>query len=218
MAKKESMRSQIKLSFGEELGNSVSHGAAAFLFLLLLPFSAVIAYQRHDWVFSLGVSVFIICIFLMLLTSCIYHSSPFASDHKFVMRILDHSMIFLAIAGTYTPILLSVTKGVLGMVTLIILWLFVVFGILYKTIAKNASTKITLIMYLGMGWASVILMPDLVKKTSPVFLGLIALGGLLYTVGCWFYAQKTRNYFHFIWHIFIVLACFSHYIAIVFFI
>lgn len=218
MTKKKTMKDNIKLSFGEELGNAVSHGACGIVMLFLLPFTAVYTYATKGLELSIGSSIFVICIILMLLTSCIYHIMPYGSQHKYVMRILDHSMIFLAIAGTYTPILIYLVKGYLGYGTLIFLWLCVIIGILYKAIVQDASSKITLVIYLSMGWTAIILIPTLLKQANPLFLGLIVLGGLLYTGGTYFYSQKTKPYFHFIWHIFIVLALLSHYVAIVFFI
>jgi len=217
MKQKKSMKENIKLSFGEEIGNSVSHGASSILLLFLLPFSSVYAYIRGGLTLSIGVSIFVISIILMLLTSCIYHFMPFDTKHKFVMRILDHSMIFVAIAGTYTPILLYLVKGWLGYGTLLFLWVCVVFGILYKAIVQNADSKIALIIYLSMGWVALILIPKLIQLSNPIFIGLIVLGGILYTIGTYFYSKKTTPYFHFIWHIFIILALSSHYIAILFF-
>jgi Predicted membrane protein, hemolysin III homolog len=218
MNKRNTMKENIKLSFGEEIGNSVSHGASAIILLFLLPFSSVFGYMKGGIALAVGISIFVISIILMLLTSCIYHFMPFDTKHKYVMRILDHSMIFVAIAGTYTPILVYLVKGSLGYGTLIFLWICVVLGILYKAIVQNADSRITLVIYLSMGWTAVILLPKLFQLGKPMFLSLIALGGILYTIGTYFYSKKTIAYFHFIWHIFIILAVLSHYIAIVFFI
>ena len=216
MKKKMTMKDNIKLSFGEEIGNSVSHGSSAIILLFLLPFSAVYAYIKGGLPLAIGVSIFIISIILMLLTSCVYHFMPFDTKHKYVMRILDHSMIFIAIAGTYTPILIYLVRGWLGYGTLIFLWICVVLGILYKAIVQNADSKITLIIYLCMGWTAIILIPKLLQLGSPLFLGLLIFGGLLYTIGTYFYSKKETPYFHFIWHLFIVFAIISHYIAILF--
>lgn len=214
---KKTMKNNVKLSFGEEIGNTVSHGATGLIFLFLLPFVSVYSYIKGGIPLAIGTSIYVICIILMLLTSCIYHSMPFDTKHKYVTRILDHSMIFLAIAGSYTPILIYIVKGPLGYGTLIFLWICVVLGILYKAIAQNADSKITLVFYLSMGWTAIILIPDLISKTSPLFLSLIVLGGLFYTVGTYFYSKKDKPYFHFIWHLFIIAAVFSHFVAIVFF-
>lgn len=218
MREKESMKSMIELSFGEEVGNTISHGVMSALLLLSLPFVAVYGYIKGGAVLSFGVSIFVISILLMFLTSCIYHAMPFGSKHKYVMRILDHSMIFIAIAGSYTPIALYVLSGQLGFWILIIQWSMVISGILYKSIAQNANPKITVAIFLVMGWIAIFFIPTLLQKSSPLFLGLIVLGGILYSIGAWFYSQKNRPYFHFIWHICINLASIAHFIAIVFFI
>ena len=101
-------------TFGEEVGNTVSHGVMTILTLLALPFSAVWAYL-HDTsapiLASAGVSVFVVSIFLMFLCSTLYHAMQPESKHKAVFHVLDHIMIYLAIAGSYTPIALCVIGG-----------------------------------------------------------------------------------------------------------
>lgn len=207
----------IKLSFQEEVGNVISHGVMVALLLMLLPIIAIRSYLIGGPILAFGNSVFIIALILMFLASTLYHSMAFDSKHKVIFRILDHIFIFVAIAGTYTPVALYAISGVWGIVILIIQWTCVISGVLYKVLAKSYNKKITLAIYLIMGWSALFFLPVIISKTNPIFLGLIALGGILYTIGTWFYAQKTRPYFHFIWHIFINLAAISHLVAVIFF-
>ena len=98
---KESMKNVFPLSFGEEVGNSVSHGVMALLLLFALPYYAIRAYLQAGALHATGISIFIICMIFMFLGSCLYHSMPHDTTHKLVFRKLDHIMILLAIAGTY---------------------------------------------------------------------------------------------------------------------
>lgn len=210
------MRNMFHLSFGEEVGNAVTHGVAAILCLLFLPFSAVYSFNIADVWRSFGVSVFIICLFLMFLISTIYHSMAYDSEQKYVFRKLDHICILLAIAGSYTPIAITLVKGWQAAILLIIEWTMVIAGILLKSISKRSFPILSMTIYMVMGWTAVFFLPKLLSVASPLFLALIILGGILYTIGAFFYARPQHRYFHMIWHIFIMLASIAHIIAIVF--
>ena len=199
----ESFKDIIPLSFGEEIGNATSHGVAALMTLFLLPYAAV--------------SIFVISIFMMFISSTVYHSMKNNTSHKYILRIIDHSMIYVAISGTYTPVLLTVVGGWLGWLVFLLLWGTTIWGILYKSISTHVNSKLSLIVYLVMGWVGIIFLPVIIIRTSWLFILFIVLGGLSYTIGAWFYAQKNRPYFHMIWHIFIVIASLFHFIGIVYF-
>lgn len=207
----------IKLSFSEEVSNAISHGLMAFLLLISLPLVTLTSYFKGGWLLTLGTAIFTIALFLMFLASTLYHSMAFDSKHKVIFRVLDHIFIFVAIAGTYTPIALTVLPAPINWLTLTFQWLCVLSGILYKTLAKSYSKKITLALYLVMGWSAIFFFPLIIKQTQLIFQALIVLGGLFYTAGTWFYSQKQRPYFHFIWHLWIDLAALTHWIAIIFF-
>lgn len=213
-----SLKGIVPLSFGEEVGNSVSHGVAALMFIFLLPFTAVYMYAEGGTSHAVGGSIFVISILLMFLTSTLYHSMAHNTQHKYIMRLLDHSFIYVAIAGTYTPVALSVIGGTWGVAALAIQWGAGILGILYKVLSPTVNEKVSLSVYLIMGWMAVIFAPQILSGTGWAFILLIVGGGISYTVGAWFYAQKYRAYFHMIWHFFIIIASILHYIGIVFFI
>lgn len=215
---KNSMKNITKLSFGEEVGNSITHGVMSVIALCVLPAAAVHGYIKGGVIEAIGVSVFVISIFLMFLVSCLYHSMEFESTQKYILRILDHCFIYVAIAGTYTPIALCVIQGWQGLLILIIQWLMVLVGVLYKAIARKSYPTISVTIYLVMGWIAVLFLPALIKKSNPIMLGLIILGGILYSVGTYFYKkQYEKKYHHMIWHICINLAAIAHAVAIIFF-
>ena len=117
--------------------------------------------------------------------------------------LIDHSMIYIAIAGSYTPVVLSLMNNWFGYLIIAIQWGTTIFGILYKIFAKKVNEKFSLALYLIMGWLVVFIIPQIIGQTGPVFWGLMLAGGLCYTVGAGFYAQK-KPYFHMIWHLFIL--------------
>lgn len=216
MAKEvKTMKNMFHLSFGEEVGNAISHGVPAILCLFLLPTAAVYSYIVGGIPRAFGVSVFVLCLFLMFLISCIYHSMAYDSQQKYIFRKLDHICILLAIAGSYTPIAITMIEGWEAVVILVIEWSMVIFGILLKAIAKRSFPKLSMCIYMIMGWTAVFFLPKLLKVASPLFLGLIIGGGVMYTIGAFFYSHPQKKYFHMIWHFCIDMASILHMIAII---
>lgn len=204
-------------TFGEEVGNAVSHGVMMVLSLLALPFSAVWAYVHGGVLDAVGVSVFVISIYLMFTASMLYHSMEHESRHKEIFHILDHIFIYVAIAGSYTPIALSVIGGWQGLLITALQWAMVIFGIFYKSLSRNSIPALSLTIYFVMGWTVVFFLPMFIRNASVPLLVLITAGGVLYSIGAVFYARKGFRYHHLVWHLFINLAVMCHFVAIVFF-
>ena len=206
-------------TLGEEIANAVSHGVMSLATLIALPFAAVWAYVHDsDGVLaSVSVSVFVISLFLMFLASTLYHSMNPSSRHKEVFHILDHIFIYVAIAGSYTPIALSVIGGWQGVFITVLQWTMVVFGIFYKSLSRRSIPAVSLTIYLVMGWTIVFFLPLFIRHATTPLLVLIAAGGIFYTVGAWFYARKGFRYHHMVWHLLINLAAVCHFIGIVFY-
>ena len=177
---------------GEEIGNAVSHGVMSLLSLLALPFAAVWAYA-HDpggVLASVSVSVFVISIFLMFLASTLYHSMNPQSKH----------------IGGWQGVFITVLQ-----------WAMVIFGVFYKSLSRKSIPAISLTIYLVMGWTIVFFLPLFISHASTPLVALIALGGVLYTLGAWFYARKGFRYHHMVWHLLIDLAVAAHFAGIVFY-
>ncbi len=207
-------------TFGEEIANAVSHGVMAVLTLLTLPFATLWSYTHavgNNIEYAVGVSIFVISIFLMFLTSTLYHSMHPDSRHKEIFHILDHIMIYVAIAGSYTPIALTVIGGWQGILIVALQWAMVLFGIFYKSLSKRSIPAISLTIYLIMGWTVVFFMPLFIRNASLQLLILIAAGGVFYTLGAYFYAKKGFRYHHLVWHLMINIAAACHFVAIVFY-
>ncbi|WP_159593195.1 PAQR family membrane homeostasis protein TrhA [Streptococcus halichoeri] len=216
MSKDLSAKLSLPLTFGEELANSVTHGVGALMMLLLLPLTAIYSFEHFGLKNAIGTAVFVIALFLMFLSSAVYHAMAYNSLQKYILRMIDHSMIYIAIAGSYTPVALSLVGGWLGYLIIVLQWSLTLFGILYKLFVPTINERFSLILYLLMGWLVVFIFPAIITKTGPIFWLLLLAGGLCYSVGAFFYARK-RPYDHMIWHLFILLASALQYIGIVYF-
>ncbi|MGL5541208.1 MAG: PAQR family membrane homeostasis protein TrhA [Erysipelotrichaceae bacterium] len=212
------MGDRIQLSFKEEVANAITHGVMSIIALIALPIGAVYAYQQQGASFAFGISVFIISLFLMFLSSTLYHSMDFNSKQKAIFQKIDHIMIFVAIAGSYTPIAISLIGGWQGALILVIQWLMVLIGIFYKVFSKRYIPKLSLFLYLTMGWIALLFLPTLIANGSWMFFGLILAGGIFYSVGAYFYMKRSMTFHHMIWHLFINFAAVFHFVAIVWFI
>ncbi len=211
------MKQSFPLTFKEEVANSVSHGVMALCMVIGLPYFAIQSYLKGGPGYACGVSIFIISLFLMFMTSCLYHLSKYGTTQKYVFRKLDHIMILIAIAGTYTPICLTFMNNVFGYILLGLEWLMAIGGIILKAVALKSYPKLSMTIYMLMGWLAVFFIPQLFVHGSYVFMAWILLGGILYSIGAFFYSKPYIRYFHFIWHLMIVAASITHMAAILFF-
>lgn len=204
-------------SLGEEVGNAISHGAIALAALGGIAPVAIHAYLRGGAPEAASVSVFMCSIFLMFTASAIYHSMAPGTPHKHVMQILDHIFIYVAIAGTYTPIALVVIGGWQGIAVVSVQWVMVILGVLYKSIAGRKIPKASVTIYLVMGWSILFVAPMFIRNAELGLQLLILAGGVFYSAGVFFYAKNDKPYFHMIWHFFVNLGAISHFLGILLF-
>lgn len=203
--------------FKVEVFNCIIHGIMALFILGSIPYVTIYSFNKGGALRAYSIAVFLICIFLMFLISTLYHAMKHDSPHKQVFQILDHIFIYFAIAGTYTPIALCLMKGYAAIIILVIQWTMVLVGIFYKSLAIKKLPKLSLVIYLVMGWTAILFMPNLIQNSTAIFLGYIVAGGLMYSIGAFFYAKKNFKYGHVIWHVFIAIASILHFIGIVFY-
>ena len=204
-------------TFGEEVGNAVTHGVMALATLGGIAPAAIHAFTRLGPLAAVGTSIFMCSIFLMFLFSSLYHSMAGETRHKQVLQILDHIFIYVAIAGTYTPIALSVIGGWPGVVVASVQWAMVLFGVLYKSLAKRKIPKVSLTIYLIMGWSILFVAPMFIRSASLGMQLLILGGGVFYSAGAYFYARKEKRFFHMVWHLFVSLGAICHFLGILLF-
>ena len=201
-------------SLGEELANSISHGLGLLAALIGAPLLMVAAWHGGDRFFFAGVAVFAAAMLLVYLGSTLYHAWP-RGTIKSVFQVIDHSAIFLLIAGTYTPFTLGPLRGAWGWTILALVWTLAIFGVILKSLVGTQRAKaLSLALYLGMGWLVLVAFRPLVLNVPVAgIIGLIA-GGLAYTGGVFFFVSKRRRYTHFVWHLFVLLGTACHFFAV----
>ena len=201
-------------SQAEEIANSISHGIGLAAALVGTPFLIAQATRQGNVEFLIGTSLFCTTVIFLYLTSTIYHALP-TGTAKRAFRVLEHSAIFLLIAGTYTPFTLGVLHGVWGWILLTIIWSLAAAGVMLKVFYRTPLPILSTGLYLLMGWMVVIAADTLVARVpTPGLLWLIA-GGLSYTVGVVFFAIDSRlRYAHLIWHLFVLAGTTCHYFAV----
>lgn len=200
-------------SHGEEIANSVSHGVGFLAAVAASPILVFSAVQRGSTAGIVGASVFAFTMALMYMTSTLYHALA-RNKAKRVFRILDHGAVFLLIAGTYTPFTLGVLSGPLGWVLFGLVWGIAVVGVALKSIGGVKYRKISIILYLSMGWLIIIAVKPLWLKMPSWGLFWLIAGGFAYTIGVVFYAARQVRYAHFVWHLFVVAGTICHFIAV----
>jgi len=205
-------------TFGEEIGNSVSHGAMALITLGGISPAVIHIYLSHGVLATVGTTIFMCSLFLMFLSSSLYHSMTVDTRQRQVMQVLDHIFIYVAIAGSYTPIALSVIGGWLGIMVASLQWTMVIFGVLYKSVSKRRIPKVSLTIYLIMGWSIIFIAPMFVRKAKLGMQVLLLAGGVFYSAGAYFYAKKEKRFFHMIWHFFVNLGAICHFLGVLIFI
>ena len=200
-------------SKAEEIANFVSHTAGAGLAIL----GFIMLIIRASWYNNIPalISYIIFSLGLMVLytMSSIYHGLK-PSKAKNVFEILDHSSIYFLIAASYTPFLVLGLKSNMGITLLVIQWVICIIGITFKAFFTGKFKGISTIVYLIMGWMIVFSWTELIAKISPISLGFLIAGGILYSLGTIFYMWKVCKFNHMIWHIFVILGSIAHYIAV----
>ena len=202
----------IKYSKSEEFLNIATHLLGFILSLIFFLPLVISTYKSGDIVAFLAWLMYFIAIALMFLASILYHSmtNPLA---RTIFRAIDHGVIYLTIAGSYTPIILIGLKSTFSIVIFVIIWILAITGISMNIIAfatgnEDRIKKASMIIYMAMGWLSVLLLYQIYKYIGISYILFLVLGGLFYTIGAVFYAIKKIPYNHAIWHIFILIAAF----------
>jgi hemolysin III len=197
---------------GEEIANSISHGVGFLAALAAMPVLIVGAMQ-HGPAGVLGVVVFAGSAALLYLASTLYHALA-PTRARDVLRIIDHSAIYLLIAGTYTPFTLGVLRGPLGGTLLALIWGLALAGVALKSIGGIRYPRLSTAVYLAMGWMIVAAARPLWTLMPAWGLFWLTAGGLLYTAGVGFYAASRIRYSHFVWHLFVLGGTTCHFIAV----
>ncbi|MDM5333540.1 hemolysin III family protein [Ureibacillus composti] len=199
----------------EELWNAITHGFGLFLSIPTCVILIFLAVQSESAVQIVSYSIFGASLVLLFLMSTLLHSMP--EKYKKFFSILDHSSIYVLIAGTYTPFLLIAIKGVLGIVLLCIVWGIALFGIVFKCLFIHRFETFSLLLYIAMGWMIVFAIKPLYELLQFDGFTVLLAGGLLFTFGSIFYAWRKLPYNHAIWHLFVIGGCACMVVCIAFY-
>jgi hemolysin III len=200
-------------SLGEEIANSISHGVGVLAAIAVTPVLIVKAIPMGAAAIT-GVSIFALTMIVLYLASTLYHAFP-DSKTKRVFQVLDHSAIFLLIAGTYTPFTLSVLPGAWGWTLFGIIWGLAAAGVVLKSFHTVGTSRLSIALYLGMGWLAVLAIKPLYDSMSSGGLFWLLAGGAMYSLGVIFFANDHRvRYNHFVWHLFVLAGTACHVVAV----
>ena len=202
-------------TLGEEIFSSVTHGIGTLLSVGGTVVLIVAAAMFGDALTVVSVTIFGASMIILYCMSTLYHAITHPKAKRF-FRVMDHNTIFFLIAGTYTPITLTILRGALGWTLFGVVWGAAVVGIVLNSVDLEKFRKPSVVCYIAMGWVIVIAIRPLLEKMDALCLWLLVAGGVFYTVGVIFYAIKKVRYFHSVWHIFVLAGSLCHYLSILF--
>jgi len=196
-------------SAAEEFTNALTHGAGFLISVVALIYMILIMPSDYSVLQKTGAVAYGVSLMLMFLTSTLYHAAnkPKAKD---VLKRLDHSAIYLLIAGTYTPLLTISLNSVTATVLLIIIWCAALAGVIFKAFFAGRFKWFSVSTYLAMGWAAVLVIYELFLVMVPPGFLLLLVGGAAYSIGVIFYVTKAIAFNHTIWHCFVLIGALSH--------
>ena len=192
-------------NFKEELWNAITHGFGLLISIPTCVALIILSVQTGNSVQIVANSVFGASLVLLFLMSTLLHSMP--EKYKKLFSILDHSSIYVLIAGTYTPFLLIAIGGTLGIVLLCIVWGIAIFGIVFKCLFIHKFETFSLILYILMGWLIIFAIKPLYEFLQFDGFTVLLAGGLLFTFGAIFYMWRKLPFNHAIWHLFVIAGC-----------
>ncbi len=208
---------QTHYRLGDILANAITHGIGAALAIAGTIYLIAAAAARGSVVQLASCSVFAGTLVLVYLCSTLYHSLV-RTRARHVFHILDHSAIYLLIAGTYTPFCLVTLHGPVGWTLFGVEWSLAVAGVIFKSFAVDRFALASALVYLAQGWFVVVAVVPLLHSLGGHGILWLGAGGLAYTLGIIFFALDRLRYFHALWHLFVLAGSFAHYFAILFYV
>ncbi len=204
------------LRLGDILANTITHGVGA-VFAVAGAIYLIAASTRATAWHVVSCSIFAGTLVLVYVCSTLYHSLV-RTRARHVFHILDHSSIYLLIAGTYTPFTLISLRGPVGWALFCIVWALAIAGVIFKSFAVGRFTTASTVVYLFQGWLVVFAARPLFQAIGWPGMMWLGAGGLAYTLGIVFFALDRVPYFHATWHLFVLAGSVAHYFAILFYV
>lgn len=203
------------LSLREEIFNSITHGIGTLLSIAALVLLVVFAAIKGNAWHVVSFSIFGTTLVLLYLASTLYHSFTKEKIKNFFAR-LDHAAIFLLIAGTYTPFVLTTIRGPLGWTLFGIVWGLAITGVIIRMIYLTRFRKLMVGIYLAMGWMFLIAIVPIVQNLPTSSIVFLFVGGGCYSIGVIFYAWRNLRYGHGIWHLFVLAGSIMHFFSVLY--
>ena len=201
-------------TLGEEIANAVSHGLGAACAVAAAPILIVAATRQGDAAFIAGAAIFAATMVLLYLASTIYHALPL-NRAKRLFNVLDHSAIYLLIAGSYTPFSLVTLRGPWGWSLFGVSWGLALFGIVQELTLGRRTRVLSMLLYVAMGWLVLVAAQPLVAALPLGGLIWLGLGGVCYSVGIyWFIHDEKIRHGHGIWHLFVLAGSVCQFISV----
>jgi hemolysin III len=197
----------------EEIANSLSHGLGILLAIAGLVVLLIYGANYGDAWYLVGYSIFGGSMILLYTASTLYHSAT-KPRRKYYLHKFDHSAIYILIAGSYTPVLLTALRGPIGWVLFGLVWALAIAGMVYKIwFYTKKWRKLSAYLYIVMGWLIVIAIYPLIQKVPSISLWFLLAGGLSYSLGVIFYIKKHLRFGHLVFHLFVLGGSISHFFA-----
>lgn len=203
----------VSYSMKEEIAHSVTHGIGVLMSVIGLATLIVYSSRYGDAWHIISSSIYGLTLIALYASSTLYHSVTIPELKELLQR-LDHAAIFLLIAGTYTPFTLVNLRGGWGWTLFGMVWSIAIAGTIMELIVKKRYKRISIGLYLGLGWLVMIAIEPMIANVAPGGLILLLVGGLFYSLGVIFYVWKTLVYHHAIWHLFVLAGSASHFFAV----
>lgn len=200
-------------SVKEEIAHSVTHGIGVLLSVIGLATLVVYSSMYGDTWHVVSSCIYGLSAIVLYTSSTLYHAIAIPSIKKLLQKI-DHAAIFLLIAGTYTPFTLVNLRGGWGWTLFGVVWSIAIAGMVMELIVKKRYKRVSLSLYLGLGWIVMIAIKPMIANVEPGGLVLLLIGGLFYSLGVIFYVWKTLVYHHAIWHLFVLAGSAFHFFAV----
>jgi len=201
----------------EEVANIVTHGIGAVLAILALVALVTVALVGDDVWAMVSLTIYGATLILLYLASTLYHAIRHKPT-KLIFKTCDHAAIFLLIAGTYTPYCLLVLGGAWGWTMFAAVWSIAAFGVVFKIFHTNRYARLSLMLYLGMGWIGVFAVGPIIANMETAGFLLLALGGLAYTGGVAFFLWESMPFNHAVWHLFVLAGSTCHFLSIYYYV
>ncbi|MBG9979990.1 hemolysin III family protein [Facklamia sp. DSM 111018] len=196
-----------------EVLNAITHGIAAIMSIIGTVFLIKKGLNAESKISIIAYMIYGLSLITLFSNSTLYHSLTFTKFKK-IFQKLDHSSIYLLIAGTYTPYLMVSIGGKMGYLFLTLIWALAFIGITFEMITINRFPRLSTFMYLGLGWLGLLIFYPLFKSIEINGVVLLAVGGLFYSLGTIFYSMKHNRWMHVVWHLFVLAGALFMFISI----